>query len=600
MDDDPQLVLLDLPNDLLLLILAALPHPHTVALTCRRICRLMRSSVRECNILCAWPREQGASLPAFLRSLPQLSQLRLQAVPDWIARNAAALEDLAAARQDTRVHPKITLCLAFCERSFQRMHALGQRAHTSAFALNCDVRGLLQLAGSTKVDLADFVAAREVAWHNAHLAAYLGPCSRSSSLPMQCVAALGPAGALQGLEMAGFKVNDVVVRALASLPHLRHFRSDTPRFNPQLLANLTTLESAILGVNISSDPDLVHGRVRVCGFSRLPGVPALAALQTLVHMRELALVDSVMTWEGLAALGALIKLRRLVLDGIWLTGQEIVEPNLLLTQLETLVICNASFYVYVYRLQVRECIAQLTTLRHPNLCNVNLSRDAARALIALTRLESLNIAKNQLVGNGPSAFYVLTALQSISLADMGTGTATLRALSVLPDFQHLDWTGNELSALGVQTLAGMPSLQHLCLDADLLQQPLLALLASIPHLQRLDIHYFAPSVQGDQPGTGFRCSTTVRFGEGEDLAALVTNATQAVDSPAHHATMGRRRTAWQAGHAVALAGNRLGAAACATPHAASSAQGRLLLGLMGAADAWIYCHVAKGEALCWY
>lgn len=225
----------------------------------------------------------------------------------------------------------------------------------------------------------------------------------------------------------------MVVRALASLPHLRRFRSDTPRFNPQLLANLTTLESATLGVNIFSDPDFVQGRVRLCDLSRRPGVFALAALQTLrlcgcnldhasagalsrlVHMRQLALVDSVVTWEGLAALGALIKLRRLVLDGIWLTGQELVEPNplqasLQLTRLETLSICNASFYAYVYQLQVRESIAQLTTLRHLNLCNVNLSRDAARALTGLTRLESLNIAKNQLVGNGPSAFYVLTTL----------------------------------------------------------------------------------------------------------------------------------------------------------------------------------------------
>lgn len=117
----------------------------------------------------------------------------------------------------------------------------------------------------------------------------------------------------------------------------------------------------------------------------------------------------------------------------------------------------------------------------------------------------------------------------------------------------------------------------------------------MPHLQRLDIRYFALGVQGDQPGSGFRCSTTVRFGKGEDLAALIADALQAVDSPPwdEGAQRSRRATQW---HWLAIDWALLRV----LHRVPRRRQGRLLLGLMGAAGVWIYCHVAKGEALCWY
>lgn len=151
--EKPQLMLTEMPDDLLLLILAALPRPHAAAPTCKRLCRLVRSTVRYCSVVCT-----GVSNPRqifqTLAQLPQLACLRLQAVRAWIDNDPAALEDLLGARQDARSRPGTLLWLAFCDRSFKRIRAHGGQQHTHALARNCDLPLLRDWAACTRYTMA--------------------------------------------------------------------------------------------------------------------------------------------------------------------------------------------------------------------------------------------------------------------------------------------------------------------------------------------------------------------------------------------------------------------------------------------------------------
>lgn len=121
-DAEPQLILMDLPDDLLLKILDTLsaPQRHATAPACKRICHLIRYSTLKCDILCAW-HPQHTELAALLRSTPRVSHVRLQQVPRWITRDSAALSDLLEARRDARACPDTPLWLKFCDRSFVRV-----------------------------------------------------------------------------------------------------------------------------------------------------------------------------------------------------------------------------------------------------------------------------------------------------------------------------------------------------------------------------------------------------------------------------------------------------------------------------------------------
>lgn len=582
-EEDPLWVLLDLPDALLLEILALMPRPHAPALACKRLCRLVRSSIQECDVLCAWPQGQHSGIPGLLRSMPRLSRFRLQDVPDWITHDAAALGDLLAARQDSKAQPGVPLWLAFCMRAFTRMHRRGQRQPMTAFARNCNaeqdalpvVPRILLLLSIQQVGTSDGDLR---VWNN-RLGRVLNPWG-PRQLGAWELQPLASRASVQHLELAGHAVDGDGARWLVRMTQLRRLGVDVEHLNITAetlgeLAALTNLQSLNLGL---CAPGAVLGGALYQTLARLTqlqhlelghanlankhiqaltalteltslGLPgghvqdpgAAELLSRLPHLQRLNLSNIQVGEAGMASIGRLTALRCLHLGWSRLDGQRSL-PLQHLTRLEALAVPGSM--TAAVPATVHHIASHLTTLRDVNLGECLLTAASIAALTGLRGLTSLNLQGNPTLGaNGVSALSQLITLQSLSLARTKVGAGALHALSVLPQLQHLDVAWNCLTPEGARALQSMTFLRRLGVSSDQMEPANIELLSPMTSLQHLDVWQ-----EGARPG-GQRVLEVVflelragRAGMAEQvagmsfvLADLETQQQPAEQQPAVHA-----------------------------------------------------------------
>lgn len=516
LDDAQKLALLDLPDDLLVKIVGALPWPDmcAVARTCQRIGDLSfpaRSGIRRCSLLCAWPGGRQTPLPAILQSMPQLSCLRLQGVPACIAEGSAALDDLKAARQYAISHPDRPLWLAFCMLRLSR-DCTPADVQPAWGAMQCQSQSSWQHLVERQVGPYKDTAATvsdALVWALANV--------QLAKLGSPDLSALASLTTLQDLNLASYLIRKDGVCALAQLPQLHTLRLGVRLQDPDMAAlaaltgkaSLMSLDLSTGGQNpyrmLATSTQLKHLTVRCGGHLTNEHIDALAALTELQTLRlphspfissaaalrllrprrpslqRLELRKACLDADGMAALGDLTALRHLDISWSRLhwEGSRLLQR---LTLLEKLALRDTS----IDEATVND-IALLPALRHLDLGNNKLSATSAAALRPLApHLQSLNVQGNTTLGEGACAFSQLTALTALSLARTGAGEESLQALAALPHLQHLDVAWNQLTTRGACAVLEMTSLLRLGVSIDQ-KRDFVAQLARHPSLLRLDV-----------------------------------------------------------------------------------------------------------------
>lgn len=396
-------MLMDLPDELLLEILAKLQRAHVAAATCKRLRSLARSSVTQCDVLCAWRSHEAGRLPALLKSLPQLSRLRLQETPNWITCDhhdrtgaPAALQDLVAARQETRTRPGTPLWLAFCDSSFETLSRYG--AHGSVFSRNCnDTRALRRAAAAARGNVSHVTIAPtddlEVMF-NTRLRGMLE--SESRQLSARTLHALVTFTGLRELELAGHIVDDERARALAGLQQLQSLSVGYHRLSAagaRALGTLTGLQRLDVGPSHPIKRSQACGRNTVAWFE--PSASPHVVVATLPQLQHLTLYNAVHTSGQLQTLGNLKALHtlRLFRSTLTDTGDAALSR---LTRLSHLELTSENGTPSITSAGVA-AIGMLLNLRYLNLSWYILDDAAAsQALRQLTRCETLILLRTGL------------------------------------------------------------------------------------------------------------------------------------------------------------------------------------------------------------
>lgn len=513
---EPGVHLLELPNDVLSLILRMrTPPSRAAASTCRRLRALQLSLITTRTLKCSphtWQTEALRTLHSLpnLRSLtvasisrscdfepiptlPHLTALHLLAKPARLAqpdtpppprlvRSASATDtDTALAWGDfaseAAVTPLVASVACFGALQDLRMTSLGLSAR-DASALAC-------LTVLTRLDLSRNRLRGEGARALQRLTGLVDLALASNTLgPIGSRAVARGNTNLQALNLANNQLNANNMRAIAQLGMLT--RLDVSR-NSQVSASLGML-SALTRLRCLT---LGHNQMTAQHVQLLRAVPALRSLNisgncslaASLGIRELASLTALEALclrgcgpagGGMAHLTALTALTRLAADNLSLTLDD-ARDLAKLTSLRALSAngnsalgdegaTSLAALLALSKLSLAQTgvsahgLQSLTALQSLRTLNLDLNnlrgRPAAHSLTKLTRLQRLSLCHNRL-GDGAGVLAALTSLRTLELVDNGIGDSGAVQLAGMIELVHLKLGGNTLGVSARRALGSM-------------------------------------------------------------------------------------------------------------------------------------------------
>lgn len=321
--------------------------------------------------------------------------------------------------------------------------------------------------------------------------------------------------------------NNELLERLRRLPDLRYLVVGESALTPETAAALGEMSQLrMLRIEFASaDDELAHACLASVGkITRLErlcldecevlGSDDLSCLHGLTNLKSLTLVhddDVESTHEWLAALGELIQLERLCLQG-WDLGSDDLASLTVLTNLKSLTLERYNDYDEVkthewlaalgaltqlerlcltgfcYRSEDLACLADLGNLRALGLNSYyppdsSSDKDGMKEDSTEEDGESTDDLENmdmlQLLAHLPA----LPRLETVNLEGSAVGDDDLARLAVVPRLKSLNLTGTSITAAGLAALAPMEALEELAIDNHRIASA--AWLQSLLRLKRL-------------------------------------------------------------------------------------------------------------------
>lgn len=243
---------------------------------------------------------------------------------------------------------------------------------------------------------------------------------------------------LERLALSRSAVTDSGLPALQPLARLRHLdlqSSQVKLTSPEVLQlpqslEVLHLDSCVLGSSFSRTGVVNPGR--------------LAALGDMPHLRELDLRHSWVADATLEGIERFSGLRRLYLDGNWLTDDGLIRvAGLGALEVLWLAGCNNL---------TDACLQHLSGLTH--LTDLALDVPAitdmgAEALAGLAQLRSLGLARSRIGDRGIARLRTLTRLRELDVSHTRLTDAGLQSLEALPELTRVAMVGTKVTPAAV-------------------------------------------------------------------------------------------------------------------------------------------------------
>lgn len=492
---EDRVLLDDLPDGVLLEVFKHLdqrPRARTrfaVLSTCKRFCLLWRTYVPKCDALCAWPEGPGApaGLPGMLWNMPQLVSLRLQDIPDWVAQDPAALQELLAARQDAAARPHEPLWYTFCKRglwwhsplqspALQPVHFLTRRRDVDQLVNKFQQMQIL-LSELTEQALFDDGLAT---WYDEGLRRALGPARRQLCWDPHLPHPLQLLTALRDLDLSGCSLDLRGAHALASLTRLSHLslgmsHEGTIAAALRALGGLTSL----LSINLSvCGPVLIRGHHQLLAqMTQLQHLTLYRAnltdqscLLPLTALRTLCLAGSRnMTDAGTALLvSSLPYLRHLGLRAT--SGGTLGWGAASMAAIGTrtaLISLDLSFNSFLALLPgFGGSLRQLSQLEALSVASINLNGAGMSAISTLTALSCLDIGRNPWLGQFATSLRPLARLETLA-APRTSMDGGVDQIAHLTNLKSLNLAHNSLTPASACVLIRLTGLTYLNIEGNL-------------------------------------------------------------------------------------------------------------------------------------